>query len=133
MLGPRFRKFRAFENDPISEKFHNQQGCSRKHFPTNVDATLLKHGNGCCQKGSIIISYHKDVQSSFRLKIFFHFFVLRERTVTNMKILSFTMGMTFFSIFEKSAAIEIQSSLKPRSIAKVIGCNDKTGIKWGVN
>ena len=62
------------ENDPISGK----SKLSRLHGET-LFQQMFKHGIGCCQKDFIIISFHKEVKSKFRLKISaFIFFFSRD-------------------------------------------------------
>ena len=89
---------------------------------------MLKHGIGCCQKDFIIISFHKDVKSSFKLKIFaFIFFFERFSVIFTMNLWYFTLNMTILIILTQSSAEKNQSDF-----AKVIGCNDKTGLKVGL-
>ena len=93
----------------------------------NMFQQMLEHGIGCCQKDFIIISFHKDVQSSFWLKIFAFFLFERFSVIFNMNLWYFTLNMTILIILRQSSAEKIHSDF-----AKVIGCNDKTGLKVGV-
>ena len=96
-------------------------------FEETLFLQMLKHEIGCCQKDSIIISSLKDVQSSFRFKRS-HFFILeRFFVILDMNLRFFTFCLTFQNILRKSFAEKIQSEF-----AKVIRCNDKTGLKVGV-